>query len=102
MTSQRHLICCSLTSVSVGLVAIVYPSNKDCSWLHPADSFRIPRNSSQVTCLTYDLTATMSQLTGYGPCILRHLLFDGNEEKFDMWMVKFQAHLHLQKLSKRS
>ena len=42
----------------------------------------------------------MTQLTGYGPSRLHRLLFDGNEEKFDMWMVKFQAHLRLQKLSK--
>ena len=42
----------------------------------------------------------MTQLTGYGPSRLHRLVFDGNEEKFDMWMVKFQAHLRLQKLLK--
>lgn len=39
-------------------------------------------------------------LTGYGPRLnLRRLHFDGDEEKYDLWEVKFIAHLRLQKLN---
>ena len=35
-------------------------------------------------------------LTGYGP--RRTLVFDGDERKYELWEVKFLAHLRLQKL----
>ena len=37
--------------------------------------------------------------TGYGPSISKKLLFDGDEEKYDLWEIKFLAHLRLRKLS---
>ena len=39
-------------------------------------------------------------VTGYGPApSQKHLYFDGDEEKFDLWEIKFLAHLRLRKLS---
>ena len=37
--------------------------------------------------------------TGYGPSISKKLLFDGDEEKYDLWEIKFLSHLRLRKLS---
>ena len=34
--------------------------------------------------------------TGYGP--RSRLLFDGDEEKYELWEVKFMGYMHLQKL----
>ncbi|PIK39827.1 hypothetical protein BSL78_23335 [Apostichopus japonicus] len=40
----------------------------------------------------------MASTTGYGP---RHrLLFDGDEEKYELWEIKFLGHMRLQKLHK--
>ena len=39
-----------------------------------------------------------ANLTGYGPS-KRRLYFDGDEEKCDMWEIKFLSHLRLQKLA---
>ena len=39
-----------------------------------------------------------STLTGYGPTRNR-LIYDGDEEKFELWSVKFIAHLALQGLA---
>ena len=36
--------------------------------------------------------------TGYGPSPNLRLFFDGNEEHYELWEVKFLAHLRLQKL----
>lgn len=36
--------------------------------------------------------------TGYGP--RSRLCFDGNEDKYELWEIKFFAHLRLQKLSR--
>ncbi|XP_064087686.1 uncharacterized protein LOC135202283 isoform X2 [Macrobrachium nipponense] len=39
------------------------------------------------------------ELTGYGPSSSkRNLYFDGDEEKYEMWEIKFLAHLRLRKL----
>ena len=35
--------------------------------------------------------------TGYGPSLAR-LVFDGNEENFELWEVKFKAYLRTRKL----
>ena len=40
--------------------------------------------------------ASTHSLTGYG---LNRLIFDGNEEKYELWELKFLAHLRLQKLA---
>ena len=40
--------------------------------------------------------STHSLSTGYGPS---RLIFDGNEEKYELWEIKFLAHLRLQKLA---
>lgn len=40
----------------------------------------------------------MASSTGYGPS--KRLYFDGDQEKYELWEVKFKAHLRLQKLLK--
>ena len=40
----------------------------------------------------------MATSTGYGPS--RRLIFDGNDDKYELWEVKFLAHLRIQKLLK--
>ena len=39
--------------------------------------------------------------SGYGPrnSLIKRLCFDGDEEKYDIWEIKFLSHLRLQKLS---
>ena len=45
------------------------------------------------------MASTKMSQTGYGPSISsRNLIFDGDEEKYELWEVKFLAHLRLQKL----
>ena len=39
-----------------------------------------------------------STLTGYGPSHAHRLYFDGNEEKYELWEVKFKAYLCTRKL----
>lgn len=41
----------------------------------------------------------MSSATGYGTSHRNLLYFDGNDERYELWEVKFKAHLRLQKLS---
>ena len=41
---------------------------------------------------------TASALTGYGPSHANRLYFDGNEEKYELWEVKFKAYLRTRKL----
>ena len=43
----------------------------------------------------YDM-ATAASSTGYEP--RRALIFSGNESKYELWEVKFLAHMRLQKL----
>ena len=38
----------------------------------------------------------MASATGYGARL--NLVFDGSDDKFELWLVKFKAHLRLQKL----
>jgi hypothetical protein len=40
--------------------------------------------------------ATVSNPTGYGP--RRGLMFDGDENKYELWEVKFLGYMLLQKL----
>ena len=40
----------------------------------------------------------MATSTGYGPT--RRLIFDGNDDKYELWEVKFLAHLRIQKFLK--
>ena len=50
-------------------------------------------------CDAYVLSANMAtsiNLTGYGP--RRTLIFDGDENKFELWEVKFLGYMRLQKL----
>ena len=50
-------------------------------------------------CDAYVLSANMAtsiNLTGYGPW--RTLIFDGDENKFELWEVKFLGYMRLQKL----
>ena len=51
-----------------------------------------------VPCTLYRLSTIMSDLgaTGDGP--RSRLLFNGDEEKYELWEVKFIGHLRLQKL----
>ena len=35
-----------------------------------------------------------SSLTGYGPSRFQRLLFDGNEESYQLWETKFLAYLN--------
>ena len=47
--------------------------------------------------------SSINNSTGYGPSHLsfsKRLYFDGNEENYELWEVKFLAHLRLQKLDK--
>ena len=40
----------------------------------------------------------MSTSTGYGPSTSGRPIFDGNEERYELWEVKFLGHLRIQKL----
>ena len=40
----------------------------------------------------------MSNLSGYGPANKYRLYFDGNQSGYEIWEVKFLAHLRLQNL----
>ena len=42
----------------------------------------------------------MGESTGYGSQTRNNLIFDGNEEKYDMWECKFLAHMRIKKLKK--
>ena len=42
------------------------------------------------------MTSTAINVTGFGP---RHrLLFDGDEERYELWEIKFLGHLRIRKL----
>ena len=43
-------------------------------------------------------TPNMADLTGYGPSINPNLQFDGDDQKYEMWEVKFMSLMRIKKL----